>query len=218
VTERVRAIGAKRADEERVLSANDEGRCACGRAGHAAREQKRRTGDGGERSGMAISRTLATGDALAHVIVAQTRGRTDEGERETSKDGRPYYGRRRELTLHEAGELWIFSDSSDQQGGTHASSVELTCAGAAVRTVDEERADAVEAKGKRGCGAGASAVATATSAFRPLFRFLVLFPLCVLLPALSYLSSSYAGFCLAPNPSPPTHPRLPAPTNSVAAR
>jgi hypothetical protein len=154
------------------LSANDEGRCACGRAGHAAREEKRRTGDGGERTGVAILRTLATGDALVHVIVAQTRGRTHEGEREASADERPRYGRQRELMLHEASEL--LSDSQDQQGETHAPSVDLimTCAGAALRTVDG-------GKSKGACGAGASKVVT-TCAFLPLlgsFLSACVFPL-----------------------------------------
>jgi hypothetical protein len=176
VTEGVRGIGGKRAEEESVLGTDDEESCAAGRAGHAAREEKRRTGVGSERTStsIAILRTLATRDALDHVFVAQTRGRTDEGGRETSENGRPCYGRQRELTLHEAGELLRLSDSSYQQAGAHTPSVDLTRAGAAVQTVVEERADAVEGKGKGACGAGASAVAS-KRALRPLFRFLDLF-------------------------------------------
>jgi hypothetical protein len=71
VTERVHAIGTKRTDEESVLGTNDEERCACGRAG-PAHEEKRRTGDGGERTGTAILKTLVRGYALAHVLGAQT--------------------------------------------------------------------------------------------------------------------------------------------------
>jgi hypothetical protein len=68
-----------------------------------------------------------------------------KGPRETSEesDGRPCYGRRRELTFHEAGELFRLSDNRYQQVEAYARSVDLTCAGAAVQTVqtvDEERA------------------------------------------------------------------------------